>query len=339
MSSPFAGYSPDELKSLDCYLYYDSLGSDWTYPLGSLDDMMQARVIEAIHCGVRIGSAVVVSGLLFFVARSYKSTLFCMYQTNFLLMIISSALQLAYLLGFGASLTIFMTAGTMPVNNQNVSIASSVFQTILVMSLLGTLVCQIYVACGDQNRKIRYTVTAIAAVGCFPTYFIWLWRVVLVGIQNIDSTWNDLTWNSDITSGRWVFLGAWSAFAASTSFCSFILCAKLWIVNHKRASLGIQKFDPIKMLLTMAIQNSVIPAILAIISAAMSPNNFGAKSISASTIPITAVLLPMGYIWAQRHNSPPPSSSIFPHSPSDEKYATGSDSVKEYYLKTENTSP
>lgn len=306
------------------------------YPLGSLDNMMHTRVIEGIHCGVRVGAAVVLFGLLFFIARSYRSPLFCMYQANFVLMIVSSALQMSYLFGFGESLTISMTAGDMPTSQQNLSIASSVFQTLLVMCLLATLVCQIYVACGDQQRRIRFAITMAAVIGCFPTYFIWLWRLVLVGIQNLSSSIDDITWSNDTTTDQWVFLGAWRSFAASTSFCSLILCLKLWMVNRKRASLGIQKFDPIKMLLTMAIQNSVIPAILAIVSAAMSPDNFGAQSVSASTIPVTATLLPMGYIWAQRQQVPGGgiATKICPDSPADDQYAAGSESVKEYFVKT-----
>lgn len=334
-TAAFQGYSPSALESFECYLFYDASGDSWAYPLGAIDQMMYTRIIIGIHCGVRIGVAVVLFGLLFFVARSYRSALFCMYEVNFFLMVVSSALQLGYLFSFAESLTIAMTSGDTPTSQKNLSIASSVFQTILIMSLLATLVCQIWVACSDQRRRIRYAVTFIGIIGCFPTYFIWIWRLSLVGVQNHSSAENAITWANTTTTDEWVFLGAWRSFAASTSFCSLILCIKLWLVNRKRASMGIQRFDPIRILLTMAIQNSVIPGILAIVSAAMSPNNFGAQSVSASTIPITAVLLPMGYIWAQRQASPMNNvlNNSYSESPIEEKYATGSDSVKEYYLR------
>lgn len=319
----FAGNSVEQLRNLTTYLYYGPnpdqvLG----YPLFSLDEFFQYQCIVAIHSSVRIASACVICLLLFLISQRYKSLLFVLYQSNFLLMMVGGSLELGWVLSYNGSLTQFMTTASPDHTGYNVSMAASVFQTVLMLTLLATLVVQIYVSFSDQKRQYQLGVTGLAVLGCFPSYLICIWRLVIVGISLYSSSapttngYGLTFFANDIVKGDgyvWVVEGAWGAFAASCAFCSIILCIKLYFVSRTRAKMGLVKFDALRILFTMALQNSVIPSILAIVSAAINPNNLGGKCVEASAIPICACMLPMGFIWAQYKSSHPTLPSVNLH--------------------------
>jgi len=275
------------------------------YSLGSLDDIMQARLIGAIHSAVRITAAVIVGTVLALIARGFRSPLFILYQLNFLFMLISSALETSWIFSFNASITEYMSLGDIPQSSLNLSVAAGVFLTLLIMSLLASLVLQIYFSCADLYVWQQWGVTATAALGCFPAYLIWIWKVTLIAIEDLGPNSGGNNGGFGIVEDNWVFYGAWPSFAASTSFCSIILCIKLYLVQRKRTQMGIDTFNPMKVLLLMAVQNSALPAVLAIIAAGMNQNDLSSQSIGAAAIPLTAVLLPVGYIWAQVKGTTP----------------------------------
>lgn len=235
--------------------------------------------------------------LLLFLARTYRSIMFCLYEANFCIMTIASVLELGWLFSFQSSTIEVLTGGDNPQSSLNVSVAAGFFHMLLTMTLLATLVMQVYVACSDLNRNLQISIVFASILACFPTYLIWIWRFVNTCIEELGSNKG-----LDIVapeSQNWIYEGAWPSFAASTGFCALILCIKLWVVQRSRAKIGIEKFDPIRVLFTMAAQNTAIPSILAIIGGSMGPQNFGGQSITAAAIPLTAVLLPAGYIVAQ----------------------------------------
>lgn len=295
--SPFAGLSTEQLSNINCTVVSPSTGANVDWPLWYIETAAQARLINSIHAGARIGAAVVLGVLLLLLARTYRSIMFCLYETNFLILIVGSALELGWIFSFQSSVVELLTGGDIPQSSLNVSVAAGFFSMLLTLTLLATLVMQIYVACSDLRPIWHISIVAVSALACFPTCLIWIWRFVNTCIEELGS-------NKGLNvvapeSQDWIYDGAWPAYAASTGFCALVLCIKLWIVQRSRAKIGIQKFDPIRVLFTMAAQNTVIPCILAIIGGSMGPDNYGGQSITAAAIPLTAVLLPAGYIVAQ----------------------------------------
>lgn len=314
-TAPFAGSTIQQLHDLHTYVYY---GPDpdqvLRYPIYALDKFLHYQCITSIHSAVRIASAFVLCLLLFLVSQRYKSLLFILYQTNFLLMMVGGGLELGWVMSYNGSITQFMTATSPNTVGYNVSMAASVVQTVLILNLLATLVVQIYVSFSDQRRQYQLGVTGLAMLGCFPAYFICIWRLAIVGISlySPSSQASDgfglVFFASDPVSGGkdiWAVLNAWRAFSASCAFCSIILCIKLYYVSRNRAKMGLVKFDALRILFTMALQNSVIPSVLAIVSSAISIDNEGGKSVAASAIPVCACMLPMGFIWAQYKTTHP----------------------------------
>lgn len=293
----FSGLTPTELKNLTTFIANDNGTYFYEFLLGTLDESVESHLVTAIHSSVRLAAAVIVAVVLAIVAKNPRSPMFVMYQLNFFFMFLESTLELAWLFGFGASLTEFMTAGDIPLSSRQTSVAAGFFSTMLIISLLASLVVQVYFSCSDLYAHQQWLATGVALLACFPTYFIWIWRLALVGIEEIRLTGQ--TGLYGFTSDSWVFYGAWRSFAASTAFCSLMLCCKLLLVRHARKRLGMQTMNPLRIVILMALQNSALPAVLALVACGLDQNNLAAQSIAAGAVPITAVLLPVGYIWAQ----------------------------------------
>lgn len=291
----FFDIPPQYLKNLTAQVEFQD--GIWVMKLASLDSHQRQMIELAIFMGVRLGICISMSVMLFVIGRSYRSALFIMYQINFLLLFLGSCLYMAYLESFAGSLTAYMLPIEPTAANIRLDVTDYVLNTLVVFSLLSTLNFQIWVAFSDFPRKTRMILSSLVALGCFPCFFIWLFKLVAASVFMFHPEKAHYDQEGNITSFRGIYDGTEPSFAATTAMCSTLLCAKLVTACRKRAQLGIESINPFKIILLMSLQNSVIPAVLMIISAA--GKSHIPEVVGSSAILVTAVLLPFGYIWSQ----------------------------------------
>lgn len=290
----FLNVPPQELKNTTLVVAFQ--GNEWGMKLSLLDTHQKEITGTAIFMGIRLGICIIMSMMLFFIGRSYRSALFIMYQINFLLLFLGSCLYMAFLESFANSVTAFVLPA-IPLNaNKRLDVADSVLNTLVIFSLLATLNFQIWVAFSDIQYRKRIALNALVALGCFPCCFIWLFKLIISSLYMFHPEKAQYNEYGDIKSFRGIYNGTAPSFAATTSVCSAILCVKLILACRKRAQLGIESINPFKIILLMSLQNSVIPSVIMIVGAS---SKRIPDVVRSSAVLVTAVLLPVGYIWSQ----------------------------------------
>lgn len=281
-------------------------GSFTTMPLDYADYYLKSQLQVAITFGVRLGASIVLSAILWMVARTYTSILFILYQLNLILMIIHAALNIQNLESPLWSMTWYFT-GVTEVDDTGINCAmtASVLGWFLIISICATFVVQIHAAFADLSTAKRVGVLIASCVAAFPCVFVW--GYYLITNAKIAGDVND-TGAIAFEGAQWAINGAWPVFAVTTTVFSAVLCAKLLVVVRTRARMGIEHFDPLRAVLVMTLQNSVIPAIFSIVCAAL-PNVHEANSLPSIAILLTVIFLPTGYIWAQYRSITGPSGS------------------------------
>lgn len=288
-------------------------GSVESMPLHLADKFHNSQLQLAIVDGVQIGAAIILSAILCMAARTYKSILFVLYQTNLALLILHSVLNIQNLESSIWSMSWYLTGITEASDTTiNCTIAYSILYWFLIISICATLVVQVHASFCDLSKRNQNLILLASCVAVFPCIFVWGYFLITnASIASQAKYTEDVSYDQ----AEWAIDGSWPVFTTTTTVFSAILCIKLFFVLRSRARMGIVHFDPLKAVFTMTLQNSVCPAVLNIVTASL-PDDKTPNSLPAISIAMTVLFLPIGYVWAQYRSgdlpagSPGPTSSL-----------------------------
>lgn len=284
-------------------------GKHQTVPAGLMEEYTGDRMASYSIEACRVLACALMSLLLILAARTYKSLLFVLYQTNFFFMIIQAALSLAYYNSGANTFTFWMYTNILtdtnfvsPYHDRALSAAATIFSLLTMYSLLTTLIVQIWAAFGNFERTKRRLATAAAVLGCFPCFFIWTWYTIESAITTLDADTREYNgYAFTMKNSKWAQNGAYPVFTATITLWSVVLSLKLWFAARLRLRLGLERFNPIKLIMIIVLENGAASAILAIVGQAAKkslPSHFG-----SITLMVTVVMLPLGYVWVQFETS------------------------------------
>lgn len=281
-------------------------GSLESMPLYFADKFHNSQLQLAIVCGLQIGASIILSAILWMAARSYKSILFVLYQTNLGLLIIHSALAIQNLESSVWSMSWYFTGITEASDTTiNCTIAYSIFYWFLIITICATLVVQIHASFCDLSKRNQCLVLAASCLAVFPCIFVWGYYLITNAVISNQAKYTEQV---SYDQALWAINGAWPVFTATTTVFSAVLCVKLFVVLRARAHMGIVHFDPLRAVFIMTLQNSVCPAILNIVTASL-PDESTPNSLPAISMAITVLFLPIGFVWAQYRSSGLPAGS------------------------------
>lgn len=303
MLSPVFAHSDPSL--LYQYVNLTTAGGVSAIPLQALDEFQHSRMMYAAMFGARASTSAVISLILFLIVERKNTPVYFFNQISLILFFIQSTLFLVHTFGpFGAISTVFTGSyAAIHQSNIDISVASSVFQLLFIISIQISLFFQGRVVF-PKNSKSRLLATIILALISLATVILYTLYIARNVAQAIDP------------SGKVLFPGhfgnrlpsiAQIMFAASISFCTLIFVGKLIFAIRTRWVLGLKQFGPLQIICIMGGQSMIVPAVITIISFAR-PD---VKTIYAVAPLVVVMSLPLSAMWAQSANTSSSSSKSF----------------------------
>lgn len=277
-------------------------------PFKALDDYMNYMITWGIIYGVGVGTALLTLALLWIIIKNKKTPMFWLNQCSLLLLVIRCLLQFAYLLGplsrMGFSFTGILIPNTY--YSYKTTVATNVIHTLLIGLIEASFCYQVFIIFrSPEVRKLGYALTGVcAAIG------ITVFGLYINSTISVAKTYSDLFNHSRTVRrvGSWVNNGPFILFSVSVSVTSIFLIIKLLFAIKTRRYLGLKQFSILHILLIVSTQTLFVPSILVIIN--YKNLNLNSTTLSALSIILVVIFLPLSSMWASSaNNSPIPSSS------------------------------
>lgn len=281
-----------------------------SYNIQELDQFQRDRMLLATLFGVRAGASAVVSIILFLLTARRHTPVYIFNQTSLVLFFAQSTLFLVNTFSpFGALSTVFTNSyASVTGINVNVSVATSVFQLLFIISIQCSLFFQAR-AVFPRNSHAQVLVTVILGLMSVATIIIYTLYIA----QNCRLAANPV--GPTLFKGRFGYkLPSISQimFAASISLCTLIFVGKLFFAIRTRSVLGLKQFGPMQIVCIMGTQSMIVPAVLTVISFTES----GTTPIYSMASFTVVISLPLSAMWAASANtnsSPKLSSTMNTH--------------------------
>lgn len=272
--------------------------------LTAFDAYQHKRMTIVSFFAVRASCSALVSIVLFLLTTRRRTPVFFFNQTSLILMFIQSTLFLVSCFSpFSTISTVFTNSyADVTQMNINISIASSVFQLLFLISIECSLVFQARTVF-PKNTRAQLLVTV--ALGAFAL------ATVAIYTLYITST----CWSARNPTAPRLFSGSFQRhlpsvaqlmFALSVTLCTLIFVGKLLVAIRTRRVLGMKQFGPLQIVCVMGAQSMILPAILTLLSFQMP----GAVHISSLAPFLVVISLPLSALWASAANTNVPNTTL-----------------------------
>ncbi|KAI4769915.1 hypothetical protein E4T44_14398, partial [Aureobasidium sp. EXF-8845] len=178
---------------------------------------------------------------------------------------------------------------------QRLTVAVSVFVTLVALCIEASLVLQIHVVSVTMRTWQRL---AILAISSFVAAVAIGFRIA----QSVVSVMCNNRADEFCSSTTWLAKAKDISLTLSTCFFSAIFCAKLGWSLRERRKLGMKQFGSMQIIFIGGFQTMFIPAIFSLIQFVHAANipNIGTNILTA-----TCISLPLTSIWAASHAASP----------------------------------
>lgn len=275
------------------------------YNIQELDSFQTSRMIFAALFGVRAGVSAIVSIILFLLVDRRTTPVYIFNQVSLVLMFIQSTLFLVNLVSpYGLISTVFTQSyAAVTQSNVNVSVASSVFQLLFIITIQCSLFFQgrIIFPKASPSRLLATVILGIISLATVVLYSLYIAQSCHAAINPADLLLFGV-------KGKKLPSMAQIMFASSISFCTLIFVGKLVFAIRTRWVLGLKQFGPLQIICIMGAQSMIIPAIITVVSFAR-PDVQSIYSVASFVVVIS---LPLSAMWAASANtSTKPSSTSY----------------------------
>lgn len=257
--------------------------------MDELDVFMQYNIRICINYASQFGASIVLFLMLLLLTRREKrrSSVFIL---NSLALLVNSLRLLCKVIhfttGFEEVYAFFSyDYSDVPPSAYAISILSVVFETILVICIMVSLVIQVYVVCRTLRRRYRHPLLVLSILmALMPIGFRMAWMVenniyIMKAASMVDILWLESDTNIVIT--------------ASVCFFCAVFVAKLGYAIRQRHRLGIHDFGPTQMIFICGCQTMTIPALLSILQYCVR-----VPELSSNVLTLVAISLPVSSLWA-----------------------------------------
>lgn len=284
-------------NALQSLLTYTSIyGSDTTISFEDVQVFFNKQVTQAIIFGTRIGAAGLALIVLWMVSKNRKTPIFIINQVSLILILLQSALYLAYLMrnfgGVAFALTLFPQI--IKKNDLQIYAATNIVQCLLVASIEVSLIFQVRVIFKSDNfKKIGVLLTCVSSALGITTVTMWLFtaiKAIVAVYANPLDLMDSFYFNVSII-----------LLACSINFMTLLLTVKLILAIRSRRFLGLKQFDSFHILLIMSTQTLIGPSIVYILAYALNENN-GTQTLTSIAALLVVLSLPLSSMWATSAN-------------------------------------
>lgn len=292
------------LKQMFPFMTVDGL---MPLPIEAVDDYFFSVVFSGIFFGVRVGSTAVVGILLFLISKNRRTPAFLLNQICLWLLFIQSALYLNYEVSYYSAPSTYFSGSYIKVtdNDVNASVASSVFQLLLVIAIQFSLIFQVRAVFPpfSLSRKIATFVMGLFSSWCIVFYFLFIVERCFSAKDGSRPLYGETRFAEVLPSLSQLSLGI------SIFVCCLVLVGKLLFAIRTRHILGLRQFGPLQILVIMGTQSMIAPLVIYIVNWFV---HYGGNAASptryvtglASIAPLIVVLsLPMSSLWAASKNT------------------------------------
>ncbi|CAG84768.2 DEHA2A10736p [Debaryomyces hansenii CBS767] len=292
---------------------------NYTLPLGNADDVyvvtfgvLDEYVASSFHYivvySVAIGACLTLSLALWASCQNKRTPIFVLNQLTMAIMMIESALYLAFFMGPLSSLSFSFTGILIPntYGSYRVTVAANVFQTILVACIEVSMTYQIFIIFrSPEVKRLGAALTIVAAAAGLTIVGFYI-NSTVSSARMFQDVFNHSTSTKRV--GSWVTDIPFILFSASINLMSCMLACKLFFAIKTRRYLGLKQFDSFHILFIMSTQTMFIPSILVLINYGVSEAK--TNVLSAVSVLLVVLSLPFSSMWASAaNNNPTPTSS------------------------------
>lgn len=268
-------YTPDG-RTVNTTMYY-------------LDLFCQYDIRLCINYGTQLGASLVLFVLLLLLTHSDKrgSAVFILNGVALMFNILRLLFQVIHFTtGFEKIYPFFSgDYSAVPRSAYGISVVSVIFQTLLVICIMTSLVIQVHVVCATLRRRYRRPLLGLSILmAIVPIGFRVGWMVEnCIAIVNV-AYMNDIWWLESATN-----------IVITISICFFcaIFVTKLGYAIRQRRRLGVRDFGPMKVIFVCGCQTMTVPALFAILQYFAST-----PELSSNVLTLVTISLPLSSIWA-----------------------------------------
>jgi pheromone alpha factor receptor len=285
MSPSFPDGDPDS----QLVTFYSRDGQVVSVDLYSIDLFYQYNVRLCINLGSQLGACVVLLVFLLLLTHSGKrgSSVFILNGLALLFNILRLLLQAIHFSTPFEKIYPFFSGDYSDVKPgaYAISILGVVFETMLVMCIMISLVVQVHVVCKTLRRRYRRPLLAFSVlVALVPIGFRMGWMVInCIYIMAVKST-NAFVWLQSAVN-----------IVITISICFFcaIFVVKLGHAIKQRRRLGVRDFGPMKIIFVCGCQTLTIPALFSILQYFSQ-----VPELADNVLTLVTLSLPLSSIWA-----------------------------------------
>lgn len=268
-------YTP-EGRQVETNLYY----IDWFY---------QYDIRLCINYGTQLGASTVLFVLLLLLTHSDKrgSAVFILNGVALMFNILRLLFEVIHFTtGFEKVYPFFSgDYSAVKPSAYGISIVSVVFQTLLVICIMTSLVMQVHVVCATLRRRYRRPLLGLSIIMAFVPIGFRMGFMVENCIAIVKVAYmTDIWWLESATN-----------IVITISICFFcaVFVTKLGYAIRQRRRLGVRDFGPMKVIFVCGCQTMTIPALFAILQYFSS-----VPELSSNVLTLVTISLPLSSIWA-----------------------------------------
>lgn len=258
-------------------------------PLYYLDQFYQYDIRICINYGTQLGASIVLFVLLLLLTHSDKrgSAVFILNGVALLFNITRLLFQVIHFTSGFERIYPFFSGDYSAVKTRAyaMSILSVIFQTLLVICIMVSLVMQVHVVCATLRRRYRRpllllsVIMAIVPIGFRMGWMVMNCKYIIKATSMVGLIWLESAVNIVIT--------------ISVCFFCAVFTIKLGYAIRQRHRLGIRDFGPMKVIFVCGCQTMTIPALFAILQYFTS-----VPELASNVLTLVTISLPLSSIWA-----------------------------------------
>lgn len=270
-------------------VFYTAAGGTMKIPLNAIEAFSLYNIRISINYSCQLGASIVLFVLLLLLTHSDKrgSAVFILNAVALLFNIIRLVFQVIHFTGGFAMIYPFFSGdySAVKLGAYVQSILGVIFQTLLVICIMASLVVQVHVVCATLRRRYRRPLLVLSVImALVPIGFRMGWMVmnciyIMAAASMVDLIWLESALNIVTT--------------ISVCFFCAVFVTKLGYAIRQRRQLGVRDFGPMKVIFICGCQTMTIPALFAILQYFTS-----VPELSSNVLTLVTISLPLSSIWA-----------------------------------------
>ena len=264
-------------------------GSILEVPVSQLNIFVQYNVRVCINYGCQFGASLTLLVILLLLTHADKRSS-VVFILNGLALFFNSMRLLFQVIHFETDFEKVYEYfsgdySSVPTSAYIISIASTVFTTIVIVCIEISLVLQLHVVCSTLRRRYRRPLLIFSIlVALIPITFRFLFMVIncklIISLDYMGALW-------------WVESATNISITVSICFFCVVFVIKLGFAIHQRRQLGVREFGPMKVIFVMGCQTMIAPAIFSIAQYYIT-----VPELYSNVVTLVVISLPLSSIWA-----------------------------------------